>query len=310
MTPKAPPLDALADAPKALIARTLAGIETDPAAHAAVLDQAHGAVGGHVLGLTGPPGVGKSTLVQALIRRWRAQGDRVAVLAVDPTSQLSGGALLGDRTRIRTDPEDQDLFLRSLAARDRLGGVSTLTYPAMVLVRALFDRVLIETVGVGQSETDVAHVADTVLFCVQPASGDALQFMKAGIMEVPDLFAVGKADLGLPADRAVADLQGALALAPLPDPDWTPPVIKISAAKATGIEALTEAIAQHRAHLLRDGRLTRRRAAQAAFWWRDRIGFLFGARGLAAIPEDRFDPAHPFTSAQAVEADWTVTPAG
>ena len=138
---------------------------------------------GLALGLTGPPGVGKSTLINALLARLRARGESVAVIAVDPSSRRSGGALLGDRTRIETDPEDAGVFVRSMAARRRLGGLADITYPAMVLMRALFDLVIVETVGVGQSETEIADCADLVVFCAQPGSGDALQFMKAGVME-------------------------------------------------------------------------------------------------------------------------------
>ena len=149
-----------------------------------------------MIGLTGPPGVGKSTLVSALVRAWRARGRTVGVIAVDPSSRRTGGALLGDRTRIDVDPDDQGVFVRSLAARDRLGGLADLAAAAMVLMRALYDVVLVETVGVGQSETEIAEIADTVVFAVQPGSGDSLQFMKAGIVEIPDIALVTKADLG------------------------------------------------------------------------------------------------------------------
>ena len=154
---------------------------------------------GLAIGLTGPPGVGKSTLTGALVKHYRAQGRRVAVLAVDPSSRRTGGALLGDRARIASDPSDKDLFVRSLAARDHLGGLAELAMPALVLFRALYDVVLIETVGVGQSETEVADLADLVVFCAQPSSGDALQFMKAGVAEIPDLVVVCKAPRGRPA---------------------------------------------------------------------------------------------------------------
>ena len=170
--------------------------------------------------LTGPPGVGKSTLASALVAACARGGETVGVIAVDPSSRRSGGALLGDRARIATDPETtRASFVRSMAARDRLGGLADLTLAAMVLMRALYDRVLVETVGVGQSETEVAGVADTVVFCVQPGSGDSLQFMKAGIVEIPDLVVVTKADLGAAAERARADVAGALSLATAGD-DW------------------------------------------------------------------------------------------
>ena len=160
-----------------------------------------------MIGLTGPPGVGKSTLVSALVRAWRAQARTVGVIAVDPSSRRTGGALLGDRTRIDVDPEDQGVFVRSLAARERLGGLADLAAAAMVLMRAIYDIVLVETVGVGQSETEIAEIADTVVFAVQPGSGDSLQFMKAGIVEIPDVALVTKADLGAIAERAKRDLE-------------------------------------------------------------------------------------------------------
>ncbi len=164
----------------------------------------------HVVGVTGPPGAGKSTLLSALARAWRAGGRTVAVLAVDPTSKRSGGALLGDRMRIDADPGDRGLFIRSTAAGERLGGLAPGTRTAAQALAAAFDVVVIETVGVGQSETEVAEAADTVAVVVQPGSGDVLQFLKAGIMEVPDVLVVTKADLGQVAQRARRDLHAAL----------------------------------------------------------------------------------------------------
>ena len=147
-----------------------------------------------------------------MIGKLRASGATVAVIAVDPSSRRSGGALLGDRTRIETDPDDPGAFVRSMAARRRLGGVADLTFPAAVLMRACFDWVIVETVGVGQSESEIADCADLVVFCVQPGSGDALQFMKAGVMEVPDLVLVTKGDLGAPATpRSVRGARRAVA---------------------------------------------------------------------------------------------------
>lgn len=155
---------------KAALARALAGLETAPDAleTTTLLAQAHAAPRARVIGITGPPGVGKSTLVNGLITHWRAAGKTVGVIAIDPSSRRSGGALLGDRTRLSVDPEDRGVFVRSMAARDHLGGLAGLTVAAMVLMRALFDVVLIETVGVGQSETEVSRVVDTVVFAFSP----------------------------------------------------------------------------------------------------------------------------------------------
>ncbi len=165
---------------------------------------------GHVVGVTGPPGAGKSTLLSALLRAWRAQGRTVAMLAVDPSSRSSGGSLLGDRARIEFDPHDRGVFIRSTSAGERLGGLAWATRAAAHALAAAFDIVVIETVGVGQAETEVADVADTVAVVVQPGSGDVLQFLKSGIMEIPDVLVVTKADLGTIAVRTRRDLSAAL----------------------------------------------------------------------------------------------------
>ncbi len=165
---------------------------------------------GHVVGVTGPPGAGKSSLLSELVRTWRRSGRSVAVLAVDPSSRRTGGSLLGDRARIVFDPTDPATFIRSTAAGGRLGGLAPATRAAAHALAAAFDVVVIETVGVGQSEVEVADVADTVAVIVQPGSGDALQFLKSGIMEVPDVLVVTKADLGDVAMRARRDLAAAL----------------------------------------------------------------------------------------------------
>src|SRR5881409_304567 len=198
---------------------------------------------GHVVGVTGPPGAGKSTLLSELVRGWRAGGRSVAVLAVDPSSKVSGGALLGDRARIAYDPEDRGVFIRSTAAGGRLGGLAPSTRAAAHALAAAFDIVVIETVGVGQSETEVAEVADTVAVIVQPGSGDALQFLKSGIMEIPDVLVVTKLDLGVVAQRARRDLSAALRSLGKRD---TPVVLVSSIAPASGIEELADALAAHR----------------------------------------------------------------
>jgi GTPase len=166
--------------------------------------------GAHIIGITGPPGAGKSSLLSVLVAEWRARSRTVAVLTVDPSSKRSGGALLGDRARIAHDPRDDGVLIRSTAAGGRLGGLAAATREAIEALSPAFDVVVVETVGVGQSETDVEDVCDTVAVVVQPASGDVLQFLKAGIMEVPDLLVVTKADLGDAAERSRHDLEHAL----------------------------------------------------------------------------------------------------
>ena len=165
---------------------------------------------GHLIGVTGPPGAGKSTLLSALVAAWRSDGRSVAVLAVDPSSKRSGGSLLGDRARIVVDPSDSEIFIRSTAAGEQLGGLAPATRAGAQALSVAFDVVVIETVGVGQSETDVADVVDTNVVVVQPGSGDVLQFLKSGIMETPDVLVVTKADLGQVALSARRDLSAAL----------------------------------------------------------------------------------------------------
>ena len=214
----------------------------------------------HIVGVTGPPGVGKSTLLSRLVDGWRARGRSVAVLAVDPSSRRSGGSLLGDRARIEHDPADGAVFIRSMAAGERLGGLAPATHSAAAALAVAFDVVVIETVGVGQSETEVADLADSVVVVVQPGSGDVLQFLKAGIMEVPDILVVTKADLGQVATRSVADLHAALRSLGARD---TPIIAVSSVAPATGVDELLDALAGHRARLDLPGRRLRSRHAQA-----------------------------------------------
>ena len=197
----------------------------------------------HLIGITGPPGAGKSSLLSALVSEWRGRGRTVAVLAVDPSSKRSGGSLLGDRARIDHDPRDDGVLIRSTAAGGRLGGLAAATREAAEALAPAFDAVVIETVGVGQSETDVEDVCDTVAVVVQPASGDVLQFLKAGIMEVPDLLVVTKADLGDVATRSRRDLGQALKAVGSSDV----PVLAVSSVPPpSGIEELADALEAHR----------------------------------------------------------------
>jgi LAO/AO transport system kinase len=219
-----------------------------------------GQAAGHVVGVTGPPGVGKSTLVSALVSVWRARGRTVAALVVDPSSKRSGGALLGDRVRIVFDPADRGVFVRSTAAAHRLGGVAPATRAAAEVLAVAFDVVVVETVGVGQSETAVAGVADTVAVVLQPGSGDMLQFLKSGIMEIPDLLVVTKADVGRPAQDTLRDARAALAAA---GSSATPSLAVSCTAPPRGIEALADAIEDHRASIDLAARRTHARRAGA-----------------------------------------------
>ena len=197
----------------------------------------------HLVGITGPPGAGKSSLLSALVPTWRAAGRTVAILAVDPSSKRSGGSLLGDRVRIEHDPKDDGILIRSTATGGRLGGLAAPTRQAAHALAAAFDVVVVETGGVGQSETDVEEVCDTVAVVVQPGSGDTLQFLKAGIMEVPDVLVVTKADLGEVAERARRDLAQALSSL---GAGSVPVVAASSVAPVSGIEELAAALEAHR----------------------------------------------------------------
>jgi LAO/AO transport system kinase len=277
------PLDALRAGGKRALAMALAQIEAAPGEDqtVALLDAAWADPRAQVVGITGPPGVGKSSLVSRLIGAWREQERTVGVIAIDPSSRRSGGALLGDRTRLQVAPDDQGVFVRSMASRGRLGGLSPLTPAAMVLMRAVYDLVLVETVGVGQAETEVAAVSDSVVFCVQPGSGDSLQYLKAGIAEIPDVAVVTKADLGLVARRTEDDLRTALARQPTRTAGWSVPVLLISAQDGQGIAALMEALAEHHALLAQGGRLEAQRLTQAAAWLDDFVREEYGRTGLA-----------------------------
>jgi GTPase len=231
---------------------------------------------GHVVGVTGPPGAGKSTLLSALLRAWRAEGRSVAMLAVDPSSRRSGGSLLGDRARVEFDPLDRAVFIRSTSAGERLGGLAWATRAAAHALAAAFDVVVIETVGVGQAETEVADVADTVAVVVQPGSGDVLQFLKSGIMEIPDVLVVTKADLGQLALRTRRDVSASLRSLGSND---TRVLAVSSLSPPHGIDELIAALDEHRARAdIAERRLHARRANALADFAHEH-----GERGLRAL---------------------------
>ncbi len=217
----------------------------------------------HVVGLTGPPGVGKSTATNALVGRLRAGGRRVGVLAVDPSSPFSGGALLGDRVRMGDHALDDGVYIRSMASRGHLGGLAWSTPQALrVLDAAGCDVVLVETVGVGQSEVEVAGLADTTVVLLAPGMGDGVQAAKAGILEVGDVYVVNKADRD-GADRVRRDLEAALGLSDRDADRWRPPVLATVASREEGIDAVVTALDQHRAWSTRTGETARRRVRRA-----------------------------------------------
>jgi LAO/AO transport system kinase len=250
-----------------------------------------------VLGLTGPPGVGKSTTTTALVRAFRQAGQRVGVLAVDPSSPFSGGALLGDRVRMQDHAGDSGVYIRSMASRGHLGGLAWATPQALrVLDAAGCDVVLIETVGVGQSELEVASLADTTLVLLAPGMGDGIQAAKAGILEVADVFVVNKADRD-GADQTVRDLRAMLSLGGRHTQTgaWRPPIVKTIASRdsGSGVEDVVARIEEHAAWLASSGEDQRRRVERAAreveaialAGLRERMGDVHGSAALGVLAE-------------------------
>jgi LAO/AO transport system kinase len=209
----------------------------------------------HVLGVTGPPGAGKSTLVSALIKHYRGEGKTVGVIAVDPTSAISGGALLGDRIRMLSFYQDPGVFVRSMASRGRLGGLAAATADVVRIMDAFGrDVIIIETVGVGQDEISIAGLADTTLLVEVPGMGDDVQALKAGVLEIADVLVINKADRE-GADRLANHIKTTMRLLPQAEEAWSPPIVKTVAHEAQGIAELAAAVEKHRAYLQERGRL-------------------------------------------------------
>ncbi|NEE00972.1 methylmalonyl Co-A mutase-associated GTPase MeaB [Phytoactinopolyspora halotolerans] len=255
-----------------------------------------------LIGVTGSPGVGKSTTTSALVTAYRAAGKRVGVLAVDPSSPFTGGALLGDRVRMQEHATDRDVYIRSMAARGHLGGLSAATpQAARVLDAAGCDVVLIETVGVGQSEVEVAALADTTIVLLAPGMGDGVQAAKAGILEVSDVFGVNKADHD-GADHVVRDLKAMTRMVERDPGDWRQPIVATVASRGEGIDELVEAVHKHQVWLAESGELERRRRARvrgeieaiALGTLRERFADLHGDERLDELAEKvllgRLDP--------------------
>ena len=236
------------------------------------------------VGLTGAPGAGKSSLLDAIVRTLRASGETLGIVAVDPSSRRTGGALLGDRIRVRSGSSDAGVFFRSMAARERLGGVADATRAGVTVLAAAFDWVFVETVGVGQSETDVATLVDTLVYVAQPGAGDLLQFMKAGILEVPDVFVVNKADLGPAVARTAGELEAALGLGWRDAASgWTPPILLASARDGTGISELVATLRAHRRHLESSGALEARRTRGKEAFIEETLERRYGSYGTAQL---------------------------
>ena len=241
----------LVEGDKRALARAISLVEDDDPAGWELVREVYPRTGqAAVVGFTGPPGVGKSTLIGALTKAQRDAGRDVAVLSIDPSSPFTQGALLGDRIRLSEHFLDPGVFIRSMANRGALGGLSEAALQAALLMDAAGkDDVSVETVGVGQAEVDIIDHADTIVLVLQPGSGDSIQALKAGVMEIPDVIVVNKADHPL-TDTMLREIRGVLRLGP--GADWDIPVLTTEAARGTGVDELAAALAEHRAHIERE----------------------------------------------------------
>ena len=268
------------------LARLLSLVEDgSPRVRSVIKELLPHAGGARVIGVTGPPGVGKSTVTGALVSAFRAAGARIAVLAVDPTSPFTGGALLGDRVRMQQHATDEGVFIRSMASRGHLGGLAASTPQAIrVLDAAGFELIIIETVGVGQAEVAIASLADSVVVLLAPGMGDAIQAAKAGLLEVADLFVVNKADKP-DAQHVVRDLRTMVARADRGPADWKPPILTAIATQGEGISELVARLEAHWSWLNSTGELAGRRQARA----REEITALAFAALRGRLAADRVD---------------------
>jgi len=272
----------LAGDPRAM-ARAISLIEDESPAAADLIRAIFSRTGrAYLVGVTGPPGAGKSTLVDRLTSEIRRQGQTVGVIAVDPTSPFTGGAVLGDRLRMQTHAEDQAVFIRSMATRGHLGGLARATGDAaLVLDAAGKEVILIETVGVGQDEVDIIRTADVSVVTLVPGAGDEVQALKAGIMEIADIFVVNKADRE-GADRTVAAVEAMLSLQPADNAHWRPPVLRTEATAGKGIDTLVAAMRRFRAEA--PTLIGRRRHARSAFRLHELLSSAFMRRVQAVVP--------------------------
>jgi len=281
--PAAPLADRVRQGDVRALARAISLVENDATEGARLVGELFPHTGrAWVLGVTGPPGAGKSTLVDRIAAALRATGATVGILAVDPSSPFSGGAILGDRVRMPSHAGDAGVFIRSMATRGHLGGLARATADAaLVLDAAGRDCIIVETVGVGQDEVEIVAMADVCLVTLAPGAGDEVQALKAGMMEIADVFAVNKADRE-GADRAVADIEAMLGLQGPEPGGWAVPVVKTVAVRGHGIEALLAAVARFRAQAPRE--ISRRRRQRSEFHLRTALAGAFMERVAARVP--------------------------
>ncbi|HSJ93754.1 MAG TPA: methylmalonyl Co-A mutase-associated GTPase MeaB [Gaiellaceae bacterium] len=256
-------LEGLRSGDRRALARAISLVENgDPLAGELVRETYPQTGRAEIVGMTGPPGVGKSSLVSALVRLVRGEGRTIGVISVDPSSPFTSGALLGDRIRLSDHFLDRDVFIRSMGTRGHLGGLAEATLQAALLLDAFGkDIVFVETVGTGQSEVEITGLADTIVLALMPGSGDSIQALKAGIMEIPDVIVVNKRDH--PAAKTMMnEVRSILGLGE--KREWTPPIVLTEAVRGDGIEELWEAVVNHRRHLVESGRLEERRGEQLA----------------------------------------------
>jgi LAO/AO transport system kinase len=301
-----PLVAAAANGDRRALARLISIVEDGRDGAADALRAAHPlGGGGYRIGVTGAPGAGKSTLTDRLVGEIRADGDTVAVLAVDPTSPFSGGAVLGDRVRMQDRVSDPGVYIRSMASRGHLGGLSAAAPRALAMLDAAgFPYLLIETVGVGQDEVEITRAADTTIVVVTPGWGDGIQAAKAGILEIGDVFVVNKADRA-GVDDTVADLRTMLTMGP--DRAWTPPIVPTVAERGDGIAELWSAVVEHRGHLARsglldEGRRRRRRSelevALVAAFSRQAAELAAGGPGADLVARVEAGDLDPWTAAE------------
>jgi LAO/AO transport system kinase len=283
---EAPLAERLLAGDKRALARAITLIENDDPAGWELVRQVFPKTGrARIVGLTGPPGVGKSTLIGALTAEMRRADRDVAVLSIDPSSPFTRGALLGDRIRLSEHFLDKGVFIRSMASRGALGGLSEATLQAALLMDASGkDDVFIETVGVGQAEIDIVDHGDTIVLVLMPGSGDSIQALKAGVMEIPDVICVNKADHPM-TDTMIREIRGVLSLGP--KASWRVPIIRTEAARGEGVAELAEKIGEHRAHIEAEGTLEERRARNLRNEVLEIAGSRMRRRLEAAVAEDQ-----------------------